>query len=79
MNISEAKIGLEVVRINGGYTVGQISIIDEIDFEKQRIHTTQGYWVKIEGFEPTSKPYEITEVKHDKKTGKVSFPKYVRK
>lgn len=79
MNITDAKIGIEVVRINGGYTVGQISIIDEIDFEKQRIHTTQGYWVKVEGFEPTSIPYEIIEAKHDKKTGRITNPKYLRK
>lgn len=79
MNIQNAKTGLEVVRTNGGYTVGQISIIDEIDFEKGRVHTTQGYWLKIEGLEPTSVPYEIQDAKFDKKTGKVTNPKYIRK
>ena len=79
MNIQDAKIGLEVVRTNGGYTVGQVSLIDQIDEKTNRVHTTQGYWVKINGFEPTSIPYEITEAKYDKKTGRVTNPKYLRK
>lgn len=79
MNIQDVKIGLEVVRTNGGYTVGQVSEIDGIDFENQRVHTSQGYWVKVVGFEPTSIPYEISEAKFDKKTGKVTNPKYLRK
>ena len=79
MNISEAKIGLEVVRSKGDYVVGQVSVIDQIDNEKNRVHTTQGYWVKVESFEPTSIPYEITEYKLCKRTGRQSFPKYIRK
>lgn len=79
MKITDAKIGLEVVRSKGDYVVGQISIIDQINFENSKIHTTQGYWVNVESFEPTSIPFEIIPAKHNKKTGRMTNPKYLQK
>ena len=37
MKITDAKIGPEVVRSKGDYVVGQISIIDQINFENSNI------------------------------------------
>ena len=80
MNISEAKIGLEVVRSKGDKT-GTKGIILKIEGEKAKVdwEFLLSTSVKISDFEPTSIAYEITPMKYDKKTGRITNPKYSRK
>lgn len=82
MNIQDANIGLEIVRTKGDQ-VGKTGKIIEIDTVLNRVRTDWDWglatWSKIETVEPKSIPYEITEYKLDKRTGRQTFPKYIRK
>ena len=65
MNIQDAKIGLEIVRAKGGYVVGRVGYILDIDTENNRAQISycstvwRGSWVSFSVIEPTSIPYEI--------------------
>lgn len=78
MKITDVKIGQTVVRAKGDYVVGQVSEVIEIDFVKERIKTTMGYWVKVDSFEPITIPYKIISGFWDNKRGKYVNPKYTR-
>ena len=75
MKITEATIGLEVVRSKGDYVVGRIGNIIEIDLEKMRVNVNWKFanksWVSINSVEPTSIPYQIDKNTH-------YWPKYKR-
>lgn len=77
MNITDAKIDLEVVRSKGDYVVGRIGKIIAIDQHANRVQVAWNNlpktWVKADVIEPTSTPYQILSGDDGKKK---SWPKY---
>jgi len=82
-NSTRFFIGQEVVRSKGGYVVGRLGEILEIDNMQDRVHVWWKFeglrtWVSISVIAPTSIPYAITEGYMNKKTGRWVNGKYVR-
>ncbi len=77
------EIGNEVVRTDGGYTVGRKGKIVAIDSENKRAQVAWNgetkTWVAFTSLALTSVPYEITPVKFDEKGRRSSWAKYIRK
>jgi hypothetical protein len=82
MNAEKVTHGLEVVRSKGDYVVGRTGTIVMIDNQKNRaqVQWNEGpsTWVSFSAIEPTSIPYEIKPGAYDRKTGRVTNPKYIR-
>jgi len=80
MTIQEIEVGKRVVRSKGDYVVGRLGTIVGIAEGRARVswegETTT--WVKADVIEDAAKPYGFTEFKHDRRTGKRSYPKYYR-
>lgn len=80
MTITEAQIGVEVVRSKGDYVVGRTGSIVAIDADKNRAQVAwqreTTTWVALASMELSSIPYEIAVTQKDKWSRKV--PKYVR-
>lgn len=80
MTITEAQIGVEVVRSKGDYVVGRTGSIVAIDADKNRAQVAWSFgpitWVALASMELASIPYEIAVTQKDKWSSKV--PKYVR-
>lgn len=80
MNITEAQIGVEVVRSKGDYVVGRTGSIVAIDADKNRAQVAwqreTTTWVALASMELATIPYEIVATQKDKWSRKV--PKYVR-
>lgn len=79
--MTSIKVGDEVVRLKGDYTVGRIGKVLEIDHENNRAQVKWLYypksWVSITSIELTSVPYKIIEgYQKDKHT--FVNPKYKR-
>lgn len=80
MDFKQANIGMEVVKSKGS-NIGVISIITELDVDKQRIKTDFGFWAKHDCFEPANIPFEIIPGYMKKMKNKNIWvsEKYVRK
>ena len=81
MEISNFKIGTEVVRSKGDYVVGRVGKVIAIDTEKNRAQVEWNNdpksWVSFTALELTSIPYEIIpSYQKDKYTW--TNPKYKR-
>lgn len=80
MNITDAKIDLEVVRSKGDYVVGRIGKIVAIDQHANRVqvawHHLPKTWVKVDAVEPTSTPYLILPAEIYTTGKRKSYPKY---
>ena len=70
MTISEAQIGVEVVRSKGDYVVGRTGSIVAIDADKKRAQVAWEFgpttWVALASMELTSIPYEMLVIQKDK-------------
>jgi hypothetical protein len=77
------KTGDEVVRIDGGYTVGRKGKIIAINESNNRAQVSwygeNKTWVSFTSLASTSIPYEIIPMKFDEKGRRTFWPKYVRK
>jgi len=83
MKTTDLKVGNEVVRTKGDYVVGRTGLSIAIDSEKNRVQV-EWYgetktWVSINAVELTSIPYEIIKAKRCEYTGKITWPKYIKK
>lgn len=83
MFLSDAKIGIRVVRSKGDYVVGRTGSIIDIDEKSGRCQIdwdgSPKTWVAIDSIELENIPYEIIEQPLNKRTGRYPYPKYVRK
>lgn len=77
------EINTEVIRIDGGYTVGRIGNVIELDEARGRVRVAWNNeprtWVGIKSIELTATPYEIIQGYDDKKTGRWVQQRYIRK
>lgn len=77
------EIGQEVVRTDGGYTVGRRGKIIAIDSEKNRAQVAwygeTKTWVAFTSLALTSVPYEIIPTQYDTRGRRKVSAKYVRK
>ena len=78
MKAEDLKIGLKVVRSKGDYVVGRLGTIVEIVEGRARVDWEEApkSMVKADVIEDASKPYGFTEYKRDRRTGRISYPKY---
>lgn len=82
MAITLAKTD-RVVRSKGDYVVGRTGTVIDIDETNQRAQVDWDRdpksWVSFGSLELEATPYEILPGTHNKKTGRYSNPKYIRK